>query len=376
MAEGDVFGDGVNIAARIEALGIPGSVLLSHRVYQEIRNKPHLECQSLGCFQLKNVEEPVEVYALAGDWLNIPEKKNPTVERTPFLDSNQRKSILVLPFENRSQDPEQEYFSDGLTDELITDLSGLKALRVIARNASMKLKGTQKELHTLGEELQAEYALEGSVRQAGNTLRINAQLVDIATGSTLWASRYTGHLKKVFDFQEEVSRSIVDALHLQLNQEEDQALAKHPIPNLMAYDSYLKARKETITFSETGIQRALDFLKKGKEIVGENPILLYGQGAVYFQMLNSGISTDENPIALFCAVRLFLAIGLKEEAYQQLDVLLEKHPDTPFTKGSKWLIEALNGPLTSEFFDREKAFLDWTASGAWACGCVSDNRPG
>jgi serine/threonine-protein kinase len=207
-----------------------------------------------------------------------------------------RPSLLVLPFENLSPDPENDYLGDGLTDELITDLANVRSLRVIARSSSMKLKGTSKDLATLGRELGVQYALEGSVRRAGEDLRITAQLVNVAEQAPFWAERYSGTAERIFDLQEQVSRAIVKALDLELTREEQQVLAVRPIPSLLAYECYLKARREILNFDRVSIEQALAKLQEGLEILGDNVLLLRGLGLAQMQLLNVGASEDESLI--------------------------------------------------------------------------------
>jgi TolB-like protein/cytochrome c-type biogenesis protein CcmH/NrfG len=214
----------------------------------------------------------------------------------PADGSESRTSIVVLPFANMSPSADDEYLSDGLTDELITDLSKVKSLRVIARNSSMKFKGTDKALTAVGRELGVEYVLDGSVRRAADDLRITAQLVDVADDSPIWADRYTGSVGNVFDFQEQVSRSIVSALDVELSGQEAEGLSERPIPNLVAYEHYLKARRDIFGFDRESLERASQNLTEGLAIVGENALLLRGLGLVHFQMLNAGVSEDESLI--------------------------------------------------------------------------------
>jgi len=206
------------------------------------------------------------------------------------------KSIVVLPFDNLSPDPDQEYFSDGLTEEVISDLSKLKSLRVISRSSAMTFKGSDKRIPEIAQELDVRYALEGSVRKAGNSLRVSVQLIDADADAHLWSEKYTGTLDDVFDVQEEVSRSIVETLNVELSGEESKVLAERPIPNLMAYEHYLKARSEIYGFDKASLERASQRLEQGLAIVGENALLLRGLGLVHFQMLNTGSSEDESHI--------------------------------------------------------------------------------
>jgi eukaryotic-like serine/threonine-protein kinase len=217
-----------------------------------------------------------------------------------------KKSIVVLPFEDISPGRDNEYFSDGLTEEIITDLSKIDAMRVISRNSAMVLKGTGKSTKTIGRELNVQYVLEGSVRKAGNSLRITAQLIDATKDVHLWAEKYHGTLDDVFDIQEKVSRAIVDSLRLKLSPEQDRKVAERPIPNVHAYECYLRAKREVYLFTEEGLERALRYLQKGLEIVGENALLYAGMGLVYWQYVNIGIKQEDyTEKAEACAKKAF-----------------------------------------------------------------------
>ena len=207
--------------------------------------------------------------------------------------SQPEKSIIVLPFENISADPKQDYFCDGMTEELISDLSKIHALRVISRTSSMMFKGTKKDLPTIAREVHVRYVLEGSVRKAGNNLRITAQLIDASTDAHLWAEKYGGTLDDIFDIQEKVSRSIADALRLKLTPEETERLIERPIPSPLAYEFYLKARGEILKWTEAGLENALRYLQSGLEIVGDNALLYAGMAYVHFQYVNLGLKEKE-----------------------------------------------------------------------------------
>ena len=198
-----------------------------------------------------------------------------------------KKSIIVLPFVNMSPDPDQEYFSDGLTEEIITDLSQLHDLFVISRSTAMTVKGTKKKIRDIAREVNVRYVLEGSVRKAGNNLRIAAQLIDASNDTHLWAEKYRGTLDDVFDIQENVSRSIVDALKLKLSPEEEINIAGRPIGDIRAYECYVKARYDIWLTSEDALARALDLIERGLEIVGDNDLLYAMKGHVYVQYVNS-----------------------------------------------------------------------------------------
>ncbi|MDD8015159.1 MAG: protein kinase [Acidobacteriota bacterium] len=203
------------------------------------------------------------------------------------------KSIIVLPFENISPEPAQDYFCDGMTEEIISDLSKIGSLRVISRTSSMMFKGTKKDIPAIAREVHVRYVLEGSVRKAGNNLRITAQLIDAAEDTHLWAEKYGGTLDDVFDIQEKVSGSIVDALKLKLTPKEAELLAERPIPSALAYEFYLKARQEILKWTEAGLENALRYLRNGLEIVGENALLYAGMAHVYFQYFNLGLKEEE-----------------------------------------------------------------------------------
>lgn len=203
-------------------------------------------------------------------------------------------SIVVLPFTNMSPDPDNEYFADGLTEEIITDLSKLTALRVISRNSAMLLKGTDKDTRTIGRELDCQYVLEGSVRKAGHNLRILAQLIDAENDAHVWAEKYTGVMEDVFEIQESVSRSIADALALRLSPEEEQKLEERPIENVQAYECYLRARHKFWRLSPDALERAEQHLKNGLALVGDNALLYAGLGTTYVMYHNAGIRFDQS----------------------------------------------------------------------------------
>ena len=196
-------------------------------------------------------------------------------------------SIVVMPFDNLSPDPNDAYFSDGLTEEIITDLSFLRSLKVISRSSAMALKGTQKDVRTIGKELNVQYVLEGSVRKAGDDLRITAQLIDANTDAHLWAERYDGRLKDVFGIQEEFSRAIVAALKIELGAEEEHQLSANPIGDPQAHDHFMKAMHELRVASPEALERSLDNLQRAREIVGENAQVSAGMALVHFYYVDT-----------------------------------------------------------------------------------------
>jgi TolB-like protein len=205
-----------------------------------------------------------------------------------------RKSIVVLPFDNVSPDPADAYLADGLTEEIITNLSFIRSLRVISRSSALVLKGTQKDVRTIGQELAVQYVLEGSVRKVGSDLRITAQLIDAASDSHLWAEKYDGVLEDVFGMQDEVSRSIVEALELRLlTNERDRVGTRRP-GNLQAYELFLRARSEVWgSLDESSLTKALELAERGLALAGDSDLLLALKGLVYFQFVNAMIKPPQ-----------------------------------------------------------------------------------
>jgi non-specific serine/threonine protein kinase len=205
-------------------------------------------------------------------------------------------SIVVLPFDNLSPDTEDAYFSDGLTEELVSDLSGLRSLRVISRTSAMLAKDSGKDVRTIGRELAVRYVLEGSVRKAGERLRVTAQLIDAKSDTHVWSERYDGELGDVFSIQESVARSIADALHMELTPEEAQELAAKPVPDVAAYECVLRARHEIWTGTEESIHRAITYLESAQEVVGENVAVLSALGEAHFLLGHTtGIDIQDLP---------------------------------------------------------------------------------
>lgn len=204
------------------------------------------------------------------------------------------KSIIVLPFENISPDPDQDYFSDGLTEEVITDLSHIQDLLVISRSSANTYKGTKKNIREIVSEVNVHYVIEGSVRKAGNNLRITAQLIDGRNDTHLWAEKYTGTLDDIFDIQEKVAQAITDALRIKLTPEDKKKLHERSIDNAFAYDRYLRAYSEILTWSKERIGYGLKLMEEGIDITGPNAIIYAGIALAYFQFANIGIDQEEN----------------------------------------------------------------------------------
>ena len=205
-----------------------------------------------------------------------------------------KKSIIVLPFENISSDPEQEYFSDGLTEEIITDLSHITDLRVISRSSAMTFKGTKFAIKEIAEKVNVRYVLEGSVRKASKNLRITAQLIDATYESHLWAEKYNGTLENIFEIQEKVSRAIVLALKLKLTHEGNIRIKEKPIPDAIAFEYYLRAKHEVWSFNQERLDQALQLTNQALGIVGENALLYSTLALIFWQYHNAGFKPEEN----------------------------------------------------------------------------------
>jgi len=238
IVEGDdIYGDGVNIAARLEGEAEPGGICISGKVYEEVHDKLDTAFEDLGAREVKNISKPVRVYR----WARAASDRNAgrtNVDDLPTLPD--KPSIAVLPFTNMSGDPEQEYFSDGITEDVITELSRFRSLFVIARNSSFHYKGRSPKIQEVGRELGVHYVVEGSVRKAGNRVRITAQLVEAQSGSHLWAERYDRNLGNIFDVQDEVVQEIAASVPGQLTVAAMDRARHRPAENLRAYDCLLR----------------------------------------------------------------------------------------------------------------------------------------
>lgn len=252
--EEGIYGDGVNVASRIEGLATSGSVLISGKLYDEVKNHHAFNTVSLGEFDLKNVKKPMEVYALTNKGLITPtEKEIKAIHKERF------KSLAVLPFVNISTDPENEYFSDGITEELLNVLAKVEGFQVTARTSSFAFKGKNMDVKQIGSQLGVKYIIEGSVRKAGSKVRITAQLVNASDGYHIWSETYDRQLDDIFEVQDEISLKIANKLREKLNLDpKKDSLVKPPTQNITAYNTYLKglfhSNKWTIEDAEIAIK--------------------------------------------------------------------------------------------------------------------------
>jgi adenylate cyclase len=264
VEDGDIFGDGVNVAARLEGLADPGGICVSARVQEDAGGKLDVSFEDLGEQNLKNIARPIRVYRVRHDVVKSQSSGKP-VDAVPVLPLPDKPSIAVLPFANMSGDPEQEYFADGMVEEIITALSRIRWLFVIARNSSFVYKGKAIDVKQVGRELGVRYVLEGSVRKSGGRVRITTQLIDAQSGTHLWADRFDGSFEDVFDLQDKVAFSAAGVIESTLQAAEIRRAADRPTTDLTAYDLYLRARPDCRSWDRERIRSALGLLERALE---------------------------------------------------------------------------------------------------------------
>jgi adenylate cyclase len=360
-----IYGDGVNIAARLEGLANAGEVWISGTAYDQIKSKIAVGFEYQGRQQVKNIPDPIRVYRLLTD----PDKSGSTIYRRKRNDPQHRRrmtvamvsvtvvaivaavvgfklyfhgddgplkkaitahwrgtvsedipSIAVLPFLNMSEDAEQEYFADGFTEDLITDLSKISGLRVISRNSVFVYKGKSVKIAEIGKEFGVGYVLEGSVRKVGNQVRINAQLIDVKTIDHVWADRYDRSLKDIFNLQDEVSQKIVSALALKLTEGEEARIFKKATDNMDAYDAYLRGMEYYSRFTQHFNEKARELFKRAIQLDPRFAAAHASIGWTYFTDWSMGWT--ENPASLEQAHESAeIAISLDKDASKALCLL-------------------------------------------------------
>ncbi len=265
----EVFGDGVNVAARVEGISESGAVLISEHLNRELKNKNELPTKSLGEYKFKNVTDPVEVFAVCSEGLNIPDP-----DHMPDKKNDSGKSVAVLPFENMSPATEHEYLSDGMTEEIINALTKIRELKVTSRTSSFHFKGKNLSIKEIGKQLDVSTIVVGSVRLAGGMMRISTQLIDVKEDYSFWSETYDRTLDNIFATQDEISMQIADRLrehlgHLQI----DNSLVKKPDVSVAGYTEYLKGRFYLLKMSPKDIKTGMDILE---EVTRSNPDYVYG----------------------------------------------------------------------------------------------------
>ena len=338
--DNDIFGDGVNIAARLEGIAEPGGVCLSDDAYRQIRGKVVGTFEDMGSRSLKNIAEPMRVWRIGVNSAASTIPIHPSGGHSEPLPIPDKPSIAVLPFQNMSGNPEQEYFADGVVDDIITALSRFKFLFVIARNSSFTYKGSAVDIKRVGRELGVRYVLEGSVRKAAGKVRITGQLIDAATGAHLWADRFEGDLSDVFALQDRMTEGVISAIAPKLFETEIELARRRPA-NLNAYDLFLQGIQHYYSMTPAGLAEALRLSYRALELDPR-----YGHAAAL-----AGASIALN-------IGLGRAVDVKseaEEAQRLLRLALsidESDADTLSTAG--WTTAFLSGDFdtAAEMVDR------------------------
>ncbi|MEE9530407.1 MAG: tetratricopeptide repeat protein [Syntrophobacteria bacterium] len=411
IEEGErIYGDGVNIAARMEGLAEGGGICISGTVYDAIEAKLGLEYEYMGEQAVKNIPKPVRVYrvlsfpgaaahrvvkakkAVGRKWRNIgltitailvvgaaavatwnfylrsasPPVEVASVEKMAFPLPD-KPSLAVLPFENISGDPEQEYFADGMTDDLITDLSKISGIFVIARNSVFTYKGKPVKVQQVSEELGVRYVLEGSVRKAADTVRINAQLIDATTGHHLWAERYDRDYKDIFALQNEVIGKIVSALAVKLTDTEEAQLARRPTNSLEAYDIYLRAEQAAYSYDLEELAKALSLYQRAIALDPKFAAAYAGDARAAFRVWR------------FNMAKVFPAHEARTRAYESIARALALNPDIPRAHFVLAYLQAVDRKYDEAIESARKAVsLDPNNTGAYlnlAAVLVVSGRP-
>ena len=306
-----IYGDGVNIAARVEKLAVAGGICISGTVYEHIKDKISFEYEYLGERTVKNISEPIRLYNISTKSSNVSAEE---VREIHFPD---RPSIAVLPFVNISGDPEQEYFSDGITEDLITDLSKISGLFIIARNSVFTYKGKSVKVQEVSNDLGVRYVLEGSVRKVANRVRITAQLVDATTGGHLWAERYDRDLKDIFAVQDEVTKNIVSAMAVRLTTNEKDHLTRRHTNSLEAYEYALRGLEHYSRYTKEAHGDAQKMLLKAIELDPEYSLAYSRLALIYLHEYTQGWSQDPKSMER--------AFNLAQNAIAMDDSLPEAH---------------------------------------------------
>lgn len=298
VAEGDdILGDGVNIAARLEGIAEPGGICISARVHEDVAGRAEFDFQDIGEPELKNISRKIRVYRVRPRGTILA----PSAGYSPALP--EKPSIAVLPFVNMSDDPDQEYFADGMVEEIITALSKIRWFFVIARNSTFSYRGQAVDIKRVGRELAVRYVLEGSVRRGGNRIRLTVQLIEAETGVHLWADRFDGPLEDVFDLQDQIATKVAGIIEPTLQAAEIRRSASRPTNSLSAYDLYLRALATYFPIARERTFAALEFLDRAIELDPQYGLALSLSAVCHWQCVTDGWAADADAARL-TAIRL------------------------------------------------------------------------
>jgi TolB-like protein len=279
----DILGDGVNVAARLESLAPPGGICISRAIHEQLRGKTDAALTALGPQDVKNMPEPVEVWRVEIDGLKAaPTRQKPAVAP----------SIVILPFNNMSSDPEQEFLADGIVEDVTTELSRFRTLTVIARNSAFSYRGTPKDVREIAKELDVKYVVEGSVRRAGDRLRVTAQLIEAETGGHLWAERWDRTMADLFDVQDELTSAIVTGVEPELGAHERILSRKKPTDSLTAWELAQRGYSKFFEYTQQGVDDALVFYNEAIRIDPQFAFVHALAARVYFARVVLGWAND------------------------------------------------------------------------------------
>jgi adenylate cyclase len=320
IADDDIFGDGVNIAVRLEGIAEPGGICISDDAHRQVRGKVESTFEDMGSQDLKNIAEPMRVWRVPNGRA-VPALQNRLpLDGAELLALPDKPSIAVLPFQNMSGDPDQDYFADGMVDEITTALSRFKNLFVIARNSSFTYKGRAVDIKQVGRELGVRYVLEGSVRNAAGKVRMIGQLIDAATGTHLWADRFEGDLSDIFALQDRMTESVVSAIEPKIHQIETDLAARRS-NNLSAYDLCLRAFPHLHSWTEGGFAEALRLFYCALEIDPRYGFAATYAGGCHFVIVNQGWATDPKSETAEGLRLLRLAVSIDGNDPEPLSIL-------------------------------------------------------
>ena len=372
VANRTVTGTGVVLAQRLEQVAKPGGTVIQGSIYESVPRRFPFAYENLGEINLKGFDEPTRAYTVT--LAESGELPRPELDHSPPATGEvnaaaRRASIAVLPFDNLSSDPEQEYFADGMAEEIITGLARIRWLTVIARNSTFAYKGNSPDVRKVGRELAVRYVVEGSVRKAGNSVRINAQLIEAETGVHLWAERFNGTLDDVFDLQDQVTAGVVSAIEPSVRKAEiERAKRKRP-DNLDAYDLYLRALEQCYLYTPAGRSAALSLLDAAIALdpnyVEAHAVAAYclqqrflwggrspadREAALHHAEAVAAVRTDDTTALAFAALALSALGGRHDAALVMVDRALEQNPSSAIAHNVCALINMMLGrPETSEF---------------------------